>query len=123
MLWIGAFKFTQTEAEAIRPLIEHHPFTCWVYKVFSVRVVSGIVGVVEIVIALLMLLSLRYPRMMRYAAISMVAMFVTTLSFLFTTPGMWRIVEGFPVTDFFILKDSIFLGYGLMLFGYLHTSR
>ena len=27
LLWIGLFKFTPTEAAAIRPLLEHHPFT------------------------------------------------------------------------------------------------
>ena len=41
--------------------------------------------------------------------------FIMTLSFLITTPGIWRIVDGIPVTDFFILKDLPLLGFGIML--------
>jgi len=41
--------------------------------------------------------------------------FMVTLSYLFTTPGMWKVVDGVPVTDFFILKDLMLLGFGLMI--------
>lgn len=34
LLWIGIFKFTPTEAEAIRPLLENHPFMSWMYSFF-----------------------------------------------------------------------------------------
>ena len=35
LLWIGIFKFTNVEAAAIRPLIENHPLSFWIYDVFS----------------------------------------------------------------------------------------
>ena len=49
------------------------------------------------------------------AGVGMLVTFVITLSYLFTTPGTWRMVEWMPVTDFFILKDVVMLGFGLML--------
>jgi len=45
----------------------------------------------------------------------MIVTFLVTLSYLFTTPGIWKIVDGVPVTDFFILKDLMLLGFGLMI--------
>jgi len=45
----------------------------------------------------------------------MILIFLTTLSYLVTTPGIWKIVDGVPVTDFFILKDLMFLEFGLMI--------
>lgn len=115
LLWIGAFKFTPTEANAIKPLIEHHPFSFWMYHIFSVQTVSNIVGIVEIIIALLLLLSLQWVSIKKYAGIGMCVIFIMTLSYLFTTPGMWRWVDGFLVTDSFILKDLLFLGFGISL--------
>jgi len=41
--------------------------------------------------------------------------FLTTLGYLLTTPGIWKVVDGIPVTDFFILKDLLFLGFGLRI--------
>lgn len=115
LLWLGAFKFTQAEAHAIYPLVKHHPLSFWLYDVASVENVSRAIGVVEIGIALSLLFSLRQPHWMRPAALGMIATFAATLSFLFTTPGTWRIVEHVPVTDFFILKDILFLGFGILL--------
>ena len=115
LFWIGLFKFTLREAEAIRPLVEHHPLSFWVYSVFSVRAVSNFVGIVEIAIAALLILSPWSARVRRMAGVGMLVTFVITLSYLFTTPGTWRMVEWMPVTDFFILKDVVMLGFGLML--------
>ncbi|MEQ1645406.1 MAG: DUF417 family protein, partial [Pyrinomonadaceae bacterium] len=43
--------------------------------------------------------------------------FLATLSFLFTTPGVFKNVDGVPVTEFFILKDIMALGISLMVLG------
>ncbi len=119
--WLGLFKFTWTEAQAIYPLIKNHPFTFWLYDVFSIASVSRMVGIVEIAISLLLLLSLWQSRLTRYAALGMIATFAFTLSFLFTTPGMWHITEHMPITDFFIIKDMMFLGFGITLLEFSHT--
>ncbi len=59
---------------------------------------------------------LRYPVAPRLSALGSfgaIGMFLTTLSFLVTTPGMWALVEGLPApsgSGGFILKDVILLG-------------
>ncbi|MDQ1095440.1 MULTISPECIES: DUF417 family protein [Chryseobacterium] len=115
LLWIGIFKFTPTEANAIKPLVENHFLTFFVYDIVSIRAVSDTIGVIEIIIAFLLLLSVKFASLTKYAAIGMIITFLTTLSYLFTTPGIWKVVDGIPVTDFFILKDLMFLGFGLMI--------
>lgn len=115
LLWIGIFKFTPTEANAIKPLIENHFLTFFVYNFVSVQSVSNTIGVIEIIIALLLIFSVKFASLKRLAGFGMVATFMITLSYLFTTPGVWKVVDGVPVTDFFILKDLMLLGFGLMI--------
>ncbi len=117
LIWIGLFKFTPTEAAAIKPLVEDHFLMRWMYTVFPDQIVSNLIGIVEILVAIGILLSYRSKRIGKYAAIGAIFIFLITLSFLFTAPGMWKMVDGFPVTDFFILKDLAFLGIALMLLG------
>lgn len=117
LLWIGIFKFTAFEADVIKPLIENHFLTFWVYDLMSVQTVSNLIGTVEIVLALLLLLSPIFPKLGKYAAYGMVATFLVTISYLFTTPNMWRKEEWLLITDFFILKDIVLLGFSLMLLG------
>ncbi|WP_347217239.1 DUF417 family protein [Chryseobacterium sp.] len=115
LLWIGVFKFTPTEASAIKPLVENHFLTFFVYKIISVQTASNLIGAIEIIIALLLIFSAKFAVLKRYAGIGMVVTFLVTLSYLFTTPGVWKIVDGIPVTDFFILKDLMLLGFGFMV--------
>jgi len=115
LLWIGLLKFTPTEANGIKPLIENHPLSFWMYKVFSIQMVSNIVGTVEFIVAILLLLSLKLQQIKKYAGIGMCIIFVMTLSYLFTTPNMWKEMDGIPTTDFFILKDIMLLGFGISL--------
>ncbi|NIF06768.1 DUF417 family protein [Chryseobacterium sp. Tr-659] len=115
LLWIGIFKFTPTEAAAIKPLVENHFLTSFVYKIMSVQAVSNLIGAIEIIIALLLIFSAKFAVLKKYAGIGMIITFLVTLSYLFTTPGIWKVVDGVPVTDFFILKDLMLLGFGLMI--------
>ncbi|EJL73004.1 putative membrane protein [Chryseobacterium populi] len=82
----------------------------------GVQAVSNAIGVIEIIIAFLLIFSVKFAFLKRYAGVAMTITFLVTLSYLFTTPGIWKIVDGIPVTDFFILKDVMFLGFGLTLF-------
>ncbi|MDQ0065576.1 DUF417 family protein [Chryseobacterium lathyri] len=116
LLWIGVFKFTPTEAAAIKPLVENHFLTFFVYKIVGIQTVSNAIGAIEIIIALLLIFSVKFASLRKYAGIGMIMTFLVTLSYLFTTPGVWKIVDGVPVTDFFILKDVMLLGFGLMIF-------
>lgn len=115
LFWIGIFKFTPTEAEGIKTLVENHFLTFFVYDIVSIQTVSNAIGAIEIIIALLLVFSVKFASLRKYAAIGMVVTFLTTLSYLFTTPGIWKVVDGVPVTEFFILKDLLLLGFGLMI--------
>ncbi|AZA59459.1 DUF417 family protein [Chryseobacterium shandongense] len=115
LLWIGIFKFTPTEANAIKPLLENHFLTFFVYDMVSIQTVSNTIGVIEIIIAGLLLFSVKFASLRKYAAIGMIITFLITLSYLSTTPGIWKTVDGIPVTDFFIVKDIMLLGFGLMI--------
>lgn len=123
LLWIGIFKFTPTEAAAIKPLVAHHPLFGRAYNLFDLQTVSNAIGLVEISTAFLLLLSIKFHFLRRYAGAGIILTFLVTLSFLFFTPGMWKIKDGVVVTDFFILKDIAFLGFGMMLFGFRRKDR
>lgn len=117
LVWIGAFKFTPTEAKAIEPLVRNSPLMNWLYQIGSVQQVSNFIGIFEIVTALLLA---SYPFSKQLAWIGGVLntlIFLGTLSFLFTTPKAFQVVDGFLIPDAFILKDLAFLGIGLMVIG------
>lgn len=109
LLW-GAMKFTELEAEGIRPLVEHSPFMSWVYALFGVRGGSGLIGVVEMSAALLICTRRWKPLLSAVGSLLAVVTFLITLSFLATTPGIFE-----PTNPFggFIMKDIILLGAAL----------
>ena len=115
LLIFGAFKFTNFEAEGIQPLIENSPLMSWMYQVVDLRSTSGIIGSVEIGLAIMISLRAWFPRISALGSIGGILMFLTSLSFLISTPGMWKIMEGLPVpTDGgFVMKDLIFLGVSI----------
>lgn len=110
LLWIGVFKFTPTEAEVIRPLVESHPLMNWLYAIFSVQGVSNLIGIAEIIVAIGMIVGVWKPKVGYWSGLAAVVIFVVTLSFLVTVPGVWKVVDGVLVTEFFIFKDLVFLG-------------
>jgi uncharacterized membrane protein YkgB len=114
LLYFGAFKFTAVEAQAIQPLVGNHPLMSWLYQVTSVQGVSSLIGGTEILIALLIASRAIRPRWSAAGSLGAIVMFLTTLSFLVTTPGIWERVPGFPVpvpggAGGFILKDLFLL--------------
>ncbi len=114
--WIGLFKFTPTEAMAVKGLFGHSPLFSWIYNVLSVRTVSNLTGSVEIVIAILIGLRAVSSRLSYVGSVGAILMFATTLSFLFTTPGAFKVVDGLWVpsdTGSFLIKDLILFGAAL----------
>lgn len=116
LIWVGLFKFTAVEAEAIKALVENHFAMGWMYKFMSVQQVSNLIGVFEVVTGIGLTLSFFNKKVAMCAGLASAFIFVTTLSFLFTTPGVFKQVENFPVTDFFILKDIPYLAISLMVY-------
>lgn len=116
ILWFGVFKFTPTEAQAIRPLVANSPFLSWLYGFTDAGGASRIIGLAEIAIALLMAARPVSRRASAVGSIGAIAMFATTLSFLATTPGSWGRVDGFFVpteAGVFLIKDLLLLGAAL----------
>ena len=117
LLWIGGIKFTAYEAEGIQPLVAHSPLMAWVYSVFSVRGFSMFLGVVEITTGTLIALRFVRPQLAVAGSLIAVVMFLTTLSFLLTTPGVWQMGYGFPALSGavggFLIKDVVLLGAAL----------
>jgi uncharacterized membrane protein YkgB len=120
--WIGIMKFTVYEAEGIRPFVAHSPLMSWVYGFMSVRGFSAVLGVAEVAIALLIATRPYSPRASALGSALAVGMFLTTLSFLITTPGVWEpSLGGFPalsaVLGQFLIKDLALLGISLWTLG------
>jgi uncharacterized membrane protein YkgB len=109
LVWGGA-KFTMFEAEAIKPLIEHSPFLSWLYAAFGLRMTSSLFGVFEVTAAALIATRKWLPRASGYASLAAAGMFVVTLSFLVTTPGVFE-----PTSPWggFLMKDIVLLGAAL----------
>ena len=119
--WIGAMKFTAYEANGIQPLVANSPFMGWVYHVLSIQAFSNVLGVVELAIALTIALRPLSAAVAAVGSGAAVVMFLTTLSFLVSTPGWEPSLGGFPalavVPGQFLLKDVVLLGAALWSLG------
>ena len=109
--WIGALKYTGYEAAAIHPLIAHSPIFSWLYSILSVRTFAAALSAAcEIIAALLIAVRPLAPRISVIGSAMGILLFLGTLSFLFTTPGVTA-AAGFPVLSVlpgqFLLKDLV----------------
>lgn len=122
LLYFGAFKFHPVEAEAIRPLVSNSPFMGWMYAVLNVGAVSALIGASEIAVAALLLARAWSPRASAVGGAGAVVIFLTTLSFLLTTPGAWATIPGWPLpmpgaAGSFLIKDLFLLGAAVWITG------
>jgi uncharacterized membrane protein YkgB len=120
--WIGLMKFTEYEAQGISLYVANSPLMSWVYGLMSLRGFSALLGVVEVAVALLIAARPFSPRASALGSALAVGMFLTTLSFLVTTPGVWEpSAGGFPALSGkpgqFLLKDLALLGISLWSLG------
>ena len=119
LAWIGFGKYVKMES---RVLIEHSPLMSWIYHLLSVTTVARGLGTMEIVAALLIALRPVWPRASAVGSALAVVLFVGTLSFLFTTPGVVATrAAGLPVLSAlpgqFLLKDLVLIGVALWTLG------
>ena len=126
--WIGLLKFTSFEAQGIQPLVANSPFMSWVYEVFSMTTFSSLLGVVEVATAALLAVKPWWPKVSAVGSVMAVGLFLATISFLFTTPGIGEdSAGGFPVlsmTGQFLIKDVALLGIAVWtLSDALRTGR
>lgn len=121
LLWIGGMKFTSYEAEGIRPFVENSPAFAWTYPVFGVQGFSNFLGVTEILIGAMIAARYLSPKVAALGGFLASGMFLSTLSFLVTTPAAWEsTLGGFPAASIvgqFLLKDLVLVGASIWSVG------
>ena len=120
IVWIGALKFATYEAAAIEGLVANSPLLSWTHGIASVPTVAAVIGVVEITLGGLIAIRPFAPRLSAVGSLGAILMFLTTLSFMLSTPGVWQPDYGFPFLSGagqFLVKDLIFLGAAIWTAG------
>lgn len=119
--WIGFMKFTAYEAAGIQPLVANSPLMSWVYAIFSERAFSALLGIVEVAVAAMIALRPISAKVSAIGSGLAVVMFLTTLTFILSTPGWEPSLGGFPalsvVPGQFIIKDIVLLAAALWSLG------
>jgi len=119
LAWIGFGKYVKMES---RVLIEHSPLMSWIYDDLSITAVARGLGTMEIVAAVLIALRPVWPRGSAAGSALAVVLFIGTLSFLVTTPGVVAThAAGLPVLSAqpgqFLLKDLVLIGVAIWTLG------
>lgn len=121
IFWIGCLKFTAYESQGVFTHASNSPLLAWGYHFLNIQNFSRALGAVELTIALLLAIKPISPRLSVLGSLGAIAMFLTTLSFLMTTPGVWQKGYGFPALSpapgQFLLKDAVLLGVAIWTAG------
>ncbi len=80
-----------------------------------------LIGSIEIILGLLIATRSVAPRVSAIGSIGAIIMFLLTLTFVFTTPGVWQPGYGFPfpspMPGQFLAKDILLLGAAIWTAG------
>ncbi|HEF4761013.1 TPA: DUF417 family protein [Pseudomonas putida] len=124
--WFGGMKFTHYEAEGLVPLVSNSPLLGWVYQIFNVDLFSALLGVLEVSIGVLIAGRLLSPKLSLIGGALSAGLFITTLSFMFSTPGVIEPSLGFPAISVapgqFLLKDIGLLAASIFVAGHSLTK-
>ncbi len=127
LIWIGGMKFTSYEAEGIKPFVENSPLMSFAYQFLSVRSFSAFLGATEILIGLMIASRHFFPRTSAAGSLLATGMFLTTMTFILSTPGTFEpAAGGFPaisITGQFVLKDLVLLGASILTCGEALINR
>ncbi len=120
--WIGAMKFSAYEANGIQPFVANSPLMSWLYNIFSVQTFSNWLGVLEVTIAVMIATRPISTRISAAGSALASVLFLGTLSFMLSTPGVWEAsAGGFPALSAapgqFLLKDLALLGASIWTLG------
>jgi uncharacterized membrane protein YkgB len=118
--WIGALKYTNYEERGIESLLVNSPLISWAYHLMGLKTLCAVIGTSELIIAALLAVRYFAPKVSVLGGIGAICMFLTTLSFLFTTPGA-LMPQGFPFLSGdigeFLIKDIALLGAAIWMTG------
>ena len=117
LLLIGALKFKEYEVENIDPLVRSSPLLSRLRERLGAQTLARAIGIAEIALGSVIAAKPVAPKASAVASLGAVGMFLTTLSFLVTTPearqeGEARLVPS-PVGQF-LLKDTVLLAAALL---------
>ena len=116
LVLFGGMKWAAFEAAAIHPLIVNSPILFWTDAFFGTQGASIFVGIIELATAALLGARRWSPTAAMIGGFSGIVMFLTTLSFLVTTPS--------PNNEApFILKDVCLLAMSIWLAGEAWVAR
>jgi uncharacterized membrane protein YkgB len=103
----------------IAPLVSNSPLTSWL-SVLGTQGASMVIGISELTFGVLLAIGLRWPDSLAatLGAFGSCMTFLTTLSFMVTTPGVWA-PSGPPLlsgnTGVFLIKDIVLLATSTLL--------
>ena len=119
LAWFGAMKFTYYESHGISHWVANSPFLSWVYNIMSIDAFGRLNGSIELMTAALLAVKPWFPKASVVGGIFASLFFVTTLSFMITTPGTGEAsAGGFPILSAdgeFLMKDIALIGLALWL--------
>jgi uncharacterized membrane protein YkgB len=119
LVWFGLMKFTSYESQGISHWVANSPFLSWVYESMSIDAFGRLNGSVELVTAALLAVKPWWPKASVVGGAFASLFFLTTLSFMITTPGVGEAsAGGFPVLSAdgeFLMKDIALFGLALWL--------
>lgn len=120
LLMIGVLKFTQTEIDALQPIISGTPWLAWLYPTLGAAGTSYLLGVTELIAVALLLASPWVPRSGVAGGALAAFIFLVTFSTLLVLP-VWETQEGgFPFLNglgIFLIKDAALAGGCLLILG------
>ncbi len=120
LLWVGALKFAEYEAENIQPMVSTSPLFSWINRRMGLRKTAKFIGITEIALGALIVARPLSPRASALGSLGATAMFLTTLSFLRTMPGVWQEDHGPPALSMegqFLAKDGVLLAAAILMAG------
>ena len=119
LAWFGAMKFTSYESQGISHWVANSPFLSWFYHIMSIDAFGRLNGSIELLTAALLAVKPWFPKASVVGGIFATLFFVTTLSFMITTPGTGEAsAGGFPILSAdgeFLMKDIALIGLALWL--------
>ena len=112
-VWFGFLKFSAYEADGIAPLAMNSPLLSWAIELLGKQGLSNTLGLIEIAVGVLIATRSWSPKLSTIGSLAAALTFLITLSFLFSTPGVWQEGRGFPflsgMVGQFLIKDLILL--------------
>lgn len=117
--WFGGMKFTAYEAEGLTDLVGNSPLLSWAYSLLDMRDFSSLLGVLELSVGALIAARVVSPVYSLIGGGLSAGLFVTTLSFMASTPGVFMPELSFPAISVapgqFLLKDVGLLALSLWI--------